>query len=170
MMAASVSAIVLLHVYSYSPARLSHRGGGEWLQGIGIGCVLPWVGFYMVTGDPHPPLAIVLPMVLFGVAGNVSTAIPDLEVDRAARKRTLAVIVGDTRARVLGVLFQLGAMLLASWLARAQLAPVTQALMACCALFWLLHLRFRAPFSYALIQGASMMLWLLAFAWGMARP
>ena len=80
MIAASLSAIVLMQLYSYAPVRLSHRGGGEWLQGAGIGLVLPWVGFYLVTGDPRAPLAILLPMVLFGVAGNISTAVPDLSL------------------------------------------------------------------------------------------
>ena len=32
---ACVSAILLMQLYSYKPMRLSHRGGGEWLQGAG---------------------------------------------------------------------------------------------------------------------------------------
>ncbi|MBP7682304.1 MAG: prenyltransferase [Deltaproteobacteria bacterium] len=167
MIAASLSAIVLMQLYSYAPVRLSHRGGGEWLQGAGIGLVLPWVGFYLVTGDPRAPLAILLPMVLFGVAGNISTAVPDLAADRAVGKRTLPVVVGDTRARIAGVFFLLCAMVLAAWLARGELSPMAQGLMASAALPWLLHLGLRAPLAYALIQGVSMTLWLLAFAWGL---
>lgn len=167
---ASVSAIALMQLYSFKPMRLSHRGGGEWLQGAGVGLVLPWVGYYLVTGDPHSPLTISLPMVLFGAAGNISTAIPDLENDRRVGKRTLPVTLGDTRARVVGLALQMGAMVLGAYLARDQLTPFQQAAMAGTLLPWLLHLRFRSPLAYALIQGVSMTLWLLVYAWGLSGP
>mgnify|MGYP002362979961 FL=1 len=165
---ACVSAILLMQLYSYKPVRLSHRGGGEWLQGAGIGLVLPWVGYYLVTGDPHSPLTISLPMVLFGAAGNISTAVPDVENDRRVGKRTLPVAIGDVRARVVGVALLLGAMVLAAYLARGQLTPFQQAAMASTSVLWLLHLRFRKPFAYAIIQGVSMTLWLMIYAWGLS--
>lgn len=49
----------------------------------------------------------------------------------AEDRRLIAVeVVGDTRARIADVLFQLCARLLASWLARAQLSPLAQDMMA----------------------------------------
>ena len=52
--------------------------------------------------------------------------------------------------------------------AQPHLTPLQQAALAGAALPWLLHLRFRTPLAYALIQGVSMTLWLLAYAWGLS--
>jgi 1,4-dihydroxy-2-naphthoate octaprenyltransferase len=82
-------ALLLLWLYSGRPARLSYRGGGAILQGLGVGVVLPLVGF--ASQRPGlPPLSALAPSFLLGVAGNVLTAMPDAEADRAADKRTLA--------------------------------------------------------------------------------
>jgi 1,4-dihydroxy-2-naphthoate octaprenyltransferase len=85
----AASALLLLWLYSGRPARLSYRGGGAILQGLGVGVVLPLVGF--VSQRPGlPPLAALAPSFLLGVAGNLLTAMPDAEADRGAGKRTLA--------------------------------------------------------------------------------
>ena len=168
LLAGCVSAIVLLQLYSYRPVRLSHRGGGEWLQGLGIGVVLPWVGYYLLRGDPRVPLAVLLPMLLFGVAGNITTAMPDIESDRAAGKRSLPVRVGEGRGRLLGVGFFLAAMGSAAWLAAPRLTVPEQVVMAAAGLVLGAHFVFRGRLGYALVQGTAMTLWLLAFAWGLA--
>jgi 1,4-dihydroxy-2-naphthoate octaprenyltransferase len=167
LLAACLSAIALLQLYSFAPARLSHRGGGEWLQGVGVGLVLPWVGYYLVTGDPRAPSAVLLPMLLFGAAGNVTTAMPDLDADHAAGKRSVPVWLGERRARWVGVGLFLVAMGLAASLCREHLKPLAQAAMASCALVLLAHLRFRGRLAYALVQGSAMTLWLVLFAWGL---
>jgi len=119
--AAWAAAIALLWAYSYAPLRLSFRGGGEVLQAVGVGWVLPWLGFYLQTGDPEgfPPGALA-PLFLVGYAGNVLTAIPDHEADRAADKRTFAVRFGRLRARRAVVLL----LLLATALAAREVGPV----------------------------------------------
>lgn len=167
LLAACLCAIALLQLYSFPPARLSHRGGGEWLQGLGIGLVLPWVGYYLVSGEARAPLAVLLPMVLFGVAGNVTTAMPDLDADRAAGKRSLPVRLGEARARWVGVGYFVLAMGLAAWLADARLGPVGQGVMAGAALLLPAHLRYRGRLAYAWIQGTAMTLWLAAFIWAL---
>ncbi|MCA9573908.1 MAG: prenyltransferase [Polyangiales bacterium] len=164
----SVMALALLQLYSFAPARLSHRGHGEWLQGLGIGVVLPWVGYYLVTGEPRAPLDVLLPMVLFGVAGNITTAMPDLEGDRAVGKRSLPVRVGEARARAWGVVTFLCAVALASALGAARFTADEQSLLAVSVVPLLAHLRFRTRLGYALVQGTAMTLWLVAFAWGLA--
>ncbi|MCA9535376.1 MAG: prenyltransferase [Myxococcales bacterium] len=170
LLAACVAAIALLQLYSYPPARLSHRGGGEWLQGLGIGLVLPWVGYYLVSGSAQAPLAVLLPMVLFGVSGNITTAMPDVDADRAAGKRSLPVVVGEPRARALGVGFFAAAMALAAWLAAPRLSGFEQAVMACPAGILCAHLVMRGRLAFALIQGAAMTAWVAAFAWALATP
>ena len=67
-------AVGLLWLYSYPPVRAAYRGGGEIVQGLGVGVVLPLVGFYVqagtVEGFPWPAL---LPCFLLGWASNVTT-------------------------------------------------------------------------------------------------
>jgi len=96
----TLAAGFLLWAYSYPPIRLSYRGGGEHLQALGIGVVLPLLGFGVQAGglDAFPWTALV-PTYLFGFAGNVATALPDVGLDRRAKKRTWPVRFGTTRSR-----------------------------------------------------------------------
>jgi len=93
--------IGLLWAYSYRPLRLAYRGYGEFAQALGVGVCLPLIGFYAQSGGlatfPWPALA---PLFLLGFAGNITTALPDLEADRACDKKTWPVRFGLRRARV----------------------------------------------------------------------
>jgi 1,4-dihydroxy-2-naphthoate octaprenyltransferase len=98
---ALVAATALL-VWSYDrpPLRLSYRGGGEVVQGLGTGVVLPLAGFYLQAGTLAGFAAsALLPMFLLGVAGHILTALPDVPSDRAHAKRTLPVRRGSRVAR-----------------------------------------------------------------------
>ena len=95
----AAAALLLMWLYSFPPARLSYRGGGEWLQGLGIGVGLPSLGYYLQTGEPFAPPWVLVPAVLLGVCSNVLTALPDVEVDARARKRTWPVRHGAPAAR-----------------------------------------------------------------------
>lgn len=95
----------LLWAYSYGPAKLSYRGGGELLQMLGVGLVLPMVGWTAQAGGtdefPWQVLAFILPMSL---ATAICTALPDEPSDRESSKRTLAVLLGGPAARGLAIL------------------------------------------------------------------
>ncbi len=95
-----VAGIALMWAYSYAPLRLSYRGYGEIAQGLGLGVVLPVIGFYTVTGslDTMPWPALV-PLFILGFAGNINTALPDAQPDAATQKRTWPVRFGAGRAR-----------------------------------------------------------------------
>ncbi len=88
-------AVVLLWMYSFGPVRLSYRGGGELLQTLGVGAVLPLLGYYVQAGElggfPWAVLAVLAPTHL-GCA--MATALPDEPSDRAHAKRTMAVLLG----------------------------------------------------------------------------
>ncbi|HLT35341.1 MAG TPA: prenyltransferase [Enhygromyxa sp.] len=90
----------LLWAYSFAPLRLSYRGYGELLQGLGVGVVLPIIGFYAQAGsfDQLPWLGL-LPCFLLGYVGNLLTALPDYPGDRTADKRTYPVRFGQFAAR-----------------------------------------------------------------------
>jgi 1,4-dihydroxy-2-naphthoate octaprenyltransferase len=90
----------LLWAYSFPPLRLSFRGQGELLQGLGVGVILPIIGFYGQAGEfTELPWLGLAPCFLLGYVGNLLTALPDYPGDRAANKRTYAVIRGQYEAR-----------------------------------------------------------------------
>jgi len=95
----AVAALALMWLYSFPPVRLSYRGGGELLQGLGIGLGLPSLGFYLQAQSALAPGWVVGPAVLLGVCSNVMTALPDLADDARAQKNTWPVRNGTRSAR-----------------------------------------------------------------------
>lgn len=94
-----ILALVLLWSYSFPPVRLSYRGGGELLQGLGVGVGLPSLGYYLQSDVVLAPTWIILPATILGVCGNILTALPDLGDDHRAGKRTWPVRFGVPHAR-----------------------------------------------------------------------
>jgi 1,4-dihydroxy-2-naphthoate polyprenyltransferase len=94
-------ALLLLFGYSYPPLRLSYRGNGELLQGLGVGVVLPCVGYSIQAPSMAQfPWAMMVPSFLLAFAGNITTALPDFPSDRASSKRSWPVRNGELHARV----------------------------------------------------------------------
>jgi 1,4-dihydroxy-2-naphthoate polyprenyltransferase len=90
----------LTWAYSFAPFRLSYRGGGEAAQGLGVGVVLPLMGWYLQVGNLHGvPWAALVPAFVLGVASNITTALPDAPADAEVEKRTWPVRQGPPRAR-----------------------------------------------------------------------
>jgi len=100
--ALALLSILLLHLYSYSPARLNYRGGGEILQMVGTGVVLPFFGWYAQAGTtvgfPVLYLAAILPTML---ACAITTSLPDEISDRESRKRSASVLLGQRPAQTM---------------------------------------------------------------------
>jgi len=102
-----VISLGLLWMYSFSPVRLNYRGGGEILQMLGVGLVLPLFGFYGQAGGlaafPMFLLAFILPCQF---ACAVATSLPDEPSDRSSGKRTASVLLGNSAAKftVLGLI------------------------------------------------------------------
>lgn len=95
----ALAALLLMWLYSFAPVRLSYRGGGEVLQGIGVGIGLPSFGYYMQDGGVLAPGWVIWPAMLLGICSNVLTALPDVEDDSRAKKRTWPVRHGMNSAR-----------------------------------------------------------------------
>ena len=100
-----VIGLSLFWLYSLPPAKLNYRVGGEILQALGVGAVLPIVAFYLNTGTGiETDIAIVLigyVFLQFGAA--VAFTLPDIEADGKAGKGTFAVYFGVKKARVLSI-------------------------------------------------------------------
>jgi 1,4-dihydroxy-2-naphthoate octaprenyltransferase len=92
-------ALLLMWLYSFRPVRLSYRGGGELLQGIGVGIGLPSLGYYLQGEGVLAPGWVIWPTTLLGACSNVLTSLPDMEDDARANKRTWPVRHGMSSAR-----------------------------------------------------------------------
>ncbi len=95
----ALAAILLMWLYSFAPVRLSYRGGGELLQGIGVGVALPSLGYYMQAEGVLAPAWVIAPAALLGLCSNVLTALPDVDDDTQAGKKTWPVRRGTQSAR-----------------------------------------------------------------------
>ncbi|MEM7135859.1 MAG: prenyltransferase [Myxococcota bacterium] len=96
-------AMALLWLYSFEPARMSYRGGGELLQGLGIGAGLPSLGYYLQSQAYLVPWWVLVPAIVLGVCANALSALPDVDDDRNAGKRTWPVRFGVQRSYRLAI-------------------------------------------------------------------
>ncbi len=101
LLAGTAATALLLWAYSFPPLRYAYRGGGEVLQGLGVGVVLPLVAFATQSGGDFASMRwlALAPMFVLGVAGNILTALPDHPADKAADKRSYPVSRGQWVAR-----------------------------------------------------------------------
>lgn len=119
-------AVALLHAYSFRPLCLSYRGGGEALQVLGTGVVLPLYGFAAQTGTLHTfPWAALAWIAPMRVACAIATSLPDEPSDRRADKRTLVVALGSRGTTAVVALLQLASLAAA---AQTFAGPARQAL------------------------------------------
>ena len=95
-------ALGFLWLYSYKPAKLSYRGGGEFLQVLGIGFVLPFFGYYAQAGDISGlPWTLLLAMFPTQLACAMATSLPDEPSDRLSGKHTITVLLGEKTTKKL---------------------------------------------------------------------
>lgn len=93
--------VLVCWAYNRPPLRLSYRGYGEILQGLGCGVLLPLIGYYLQQGTLFQfPWGALIPLYLLSHAGNIMTALPDYESDRKGGKHTFPVRHGERAARI----------------------------------------------------------------------
>lgn len=107
-----IGGLLLLWSYSLPPLRLNYRGGGELLQALGVGCILPVAGFYIQTGhlpglipseNPLSLIALIAAYIYLQTTAAIAFTLPDREADRRAGKRTLAALLGVQRAATIAI-------------------------------------------------------------------
>ena len=112
----ALAGLALLWLYSMPPVRLNYRGGGEMLQGLGCGVLLPVTGYYaQARGVVGLPWHLLLPLFCFYFINSVATSLPDRRGDSLAGKNTLAVVLGAKRAGGIAVLVGLAGVLAAGF-------------------------------------------------------
>lgn len=88
--------------YSFPPLRLNYRGGGEWLEGAGVGVALPWFQAFLQSGEVWSRELWLLPgFAVFAFASAVASGLADEQSDRRGGKRTYASEYGNRAARAL---------------------------------------------------------------------
>ena len=86
--------------YSFRPLRLNYRGGGEILEILGVGGLLPTLGYYMAAGQlPHSSAHLLVPVALYAVVGALASGLKHEPADRDNGKKTLTVLLGPVMVR-----------------------------------------------------------------------
>ncbi|MFP2925559.1 UbiA family prenyltransferase [Pyxidicoccus sp. 3LG] len=134
-------ALFVFVTYTLPPLRLNYRGGGELLEMVGVGGVLPALHAYAQCGQWAPGWLVALAPGLLALAlsSALASGLSDEESDRAGGKRTWASLRGNAAARrsseallVLGALLWLAA----PWVARDAPPPLTVVPAAALVLFF----------------------------------
>ncbi len=160
LLGATAACLLLFAAYSLPPLRLNYRGGGEFLEMLGVGWALPWTMAYVQggLGVEHylwlPRAWAVLPGMMFlALASAVASGLSDEASDREGGKTTIATELGNPAARRLTeVCVALGAL---AWLIAGLLSPNVPSLTvlpAAAVVLW--HLRRVVDFSSAAVTNA----------------
>jgi 1,4-dihydroxy-2-naphthoate octaprenyltransferase/chlorophyll synthase len=101
-LAAAVGMLALFVPYTFTPLRLNYRGGGEWLEGLGIGVALPCFHLFLQSGELWLRSLWLLPgFAMLALASAVASGLADEQSDRRGGKRTYVSEYGNRAARAL---------------------------------------------------------------------
>lgn len=96
----SLASLAVFVAYTLPPIRLNYRGGGELLETLGVGVLLPWFSFYLQSGEVWGPQLWVLPgFALLSFSSAVASGLADEESDRRGGKVTICSAFGNAKAR-----------------------------------------------------------------------
>jgi 1,4-dihydroxy-2-naphthoate octaprenyltransferase len=99
---ASIGLLALFLPYTFTPLRLNYRGGGEWLEGLGVGVALPCFHLFLQSGELwHRSLWLLPGFAMMALASAVASGLADEQSDRRGGKRTYVSEYGNRAARAL---------------------------------------------------------------------
>ncbi|WNG54149.1 prenyltransferase [Archangium gephyra] len=118
----AVLSLLVFAAYTLPPLRLNYRGGGELLEMVGVGGVLPTLHAYAQCGQWAPVgwVALAPGLLALSLSSALASGLSDEESDRAGGKRTFTTWWGNAVVRR-GTEVLLGVGLLL-WLAASCLA------------------------------------------------
>jgi len=114
--------MALFFAYTFPPLKLNYRGGGELLEALGVGAVLPWTQAYLQGEQAwHTAYGLLGGFTLLSIASALASGLSDEQSDRAGGKRTVATLLGNRATRrCTEACVALGAV---AWLAAALIIP-----------------------------------------------
>jgi 1,4-dihydroxy-2-naphthoate octaprenyltransferase len=97
----SILCILVFAGYSLPPIRLNYRGGGELLEMLGVGLMLPMFHFYLQAGIVFNEMFALLLILstIFALASAMASGLSDEESDRAGGKSTFVTLFGNLSIR-----------------------------------------------------------------------
>lgn len=97
-----LAAVALFVAYTFPPARLNYRGGGELVEAVGVGVILPGIHAYLQSGQLASARMLALAPCLFALAlaSALASGLSDEESDREGGKRTFTTAFGNRAVRL----------------------------------------------------------------------
>lgn len=94
-------ALAVFVAYTLPPLRLNYRGGGEMLEMLGVGVVLPWFHAYLQGGSLLELRGLLLlpGFALLSLASAIASGLSDERSDRLGGKRTFVTCFGNPAGR-----------------------------------------------------------------------
>jgi 1,4-dihydroxy-2-naphthoate octaprenyltransferase/chlorophyll synthase len=95
-----LAGLLCFAAYSLPPLRLNYRGGGELLEAVGVGLLLPWLNAH--AQNPwtwSPGLVLLAPIVAFAAASALASGLSDEASDRLGGKTTFTTLLGNDFVR-----------------------------------------------------------------------
>ncbi len=118
--------LALFAAYTLPPLKLNYRGGGEWIEALGVGVGLPCLGIYLQAGEIWGRELWMLPgFTLLAGCSALASGLADEQSDRRGGKRTYASEYGNRATRALIERLVLAGAVL--WAASMRLAHVVPA-------------------------------------------
>lgn len=92
---------LFFYIYSFPPLKLNYRGGGEILEGSGVGVVLPFFIYYSLSPNLNiwNEFPIYLYYFLVSLASAIASGLSDEESDRIGGKTTFVTHFGNSFSR-----------------------------------------------------------------------
>ena len=114
----ALAQLLLFSLYSLPPIRLNYRGGGEVLEAIGIGLLLPITQAYIQSGElwPGSPLLLLIALPL-AQASALASGLADERSDVEGGKTTFTTVFGNEAVRSAIAWCWSLAVLMALWMA-----------------------------------------------------
>lgn len=118
-----MAGMFLFAIYSLIPPRFNYRGGGEFVEMLGVGVCVPWINAYAQSGVAYSPyFAVVLPgFALLALTSAIASGLSDEQSDRLGGKVTITTHYGNTFART--AIERLLIFAVFCWLIASRLSP-----------------------------------------------
>ena len=96
-----LAGLLMFAAYTFGPFKLNYRGGGEFVETLGVGAVLPWLNAYAVGGVLWSESYgwVLAGSTLMALSSALASGLADEESDRAGGKRTFTTMFGNSRIR-----------------------------------------------------------------------
>ena len=96
-----LAGLLMFGAYTFGPLKLNYRGGGEFVEMLGVGAVLPWLNAYAVGGVVWAESYgwVLAGSTLMALSSALASGLADEESDRAGGKRTFTTMFGNSKIR-----------------------------------------------------------------------